>query len=294
MSWRFPKRNSMRDWPRKSASALSDRRRTEPVSLTDPFDGIEAKIDRAGEHIDALNREITDWAQSHPYAVGSDPEGQATHHRIYVNLHKIPDVRRWGLLLGDAVHNMRSALDHLVYAGAIRVTGQNPPPDERKLQFVIVDDPLSEWAKQAWHMGPLSDEMRAFIKGVQPDKSSDPNGYQLNLLRWIRDLDDADKHRAIRPIFVLPAGFQGYVRTITGGKMTVNMPLAPIEDKATLLEISGEAVTEVERNMTAVLGIGVSVIAEHPNRPRLVHEALDLMFNAVVDLAKQFRERFLI
>ena len=268
--------------------------RHEVTTVADIFDGIEAKIDRAGEHVDALNREITDWAQSQPYSVASEPEGQATHHRIYVNLHKIPDVRRWGLLLGDAVHNMRSALDHVVYAGAIRVTGQDPPPDERRLQFVIVDDPSSEWSKQAWHMAPLSDEMRAFIRGVQPDRSSDPNGYQLNPLRWIRDLDDADKHRAIRPVFVLPAGFQGYVRTITGGKMTINMPLAPIDDKATLLEISGEAVTEVERSMSVVLGIGISVMPEHPKGPRLIYEALDLMFNAVVDVAKQFRERFLV
>ena len=45
--------------------------------------------------------------------------------------------------------------------------------------------------------------------------------------------------------------------------------------------------------MTVILGIGISVIPEHPERPRLIHDALDLMFNCVVDIAKQFRERFL-
>jgi hypothetical protein len=267
------------------------------TSIVEIFDGIEGKIDRSGEHIDTLNREIAEWAQGHPYSVASEPHGQSTHHRIYVRLHKAPDVRRWGLLLGDAVHNLRSALDHLVYAGAICVTGQNPPPDERKLQFVVVDA-LGEWlaAQQQRHMRPLTDEMRTFIESLQPYKSNnqnDPNGYQLNLLRWVRELDDADKHRAIRPVFITPGAFQGYVRTISGGAVTFHMPLTSIEDGATLMNISGEATTEVEPNMAAALGIGVSVIPEHPELPRLIHEALDLMFNCVVGVAHQFRERFL-
>jgi hypothetical protein len=198
------------------------------------------------------------------------------------------------LLLGDAVHNMRSALDHLVYAGAIHVTGKNPPPDERKLQFVIVDS-LDDWlsAQQQQHMRPLTDEIRTFIEGVQPFKSRDPDGYRLNLLRWVRELDDADKHRAIRPVFIAPGSFEGYVRTISGGTVTFHMPLTPIEDGATLMDISGEAITEVEDNMAVALGIGISVIPEHPERPRLIHEALDQMFKCVVGVAHQFRERFL-
>jgi hypothetical protein len=63
--------------------------------MVDIFEGIEAKIDRAGEHIDALNREIIDWAQGQPYSVASEPEGQASHHRIYVHLHNVPDAKRW-------------------------------------------------------------------------------------------------------------------------------------------------------------------------------------------------------
>jgi hypothetical protein len=262
--------------------------------MPDAFDGIEAKIDRAGEHIDALNGEIRDWAQGSPYSIGSEPEGQSTHHRIYVRLNHVPNVVRWGLLVGDAVHNLRSALDHLVYAGALRVTGQDPPPDERRLQFPILDVP-GDWGNQAFRVKALSDEMRTFLKDVQPFKESNIDGVQNHLLRWIRELDDADKHRAIRPVFLVMGQVQVVVRTLSGGGMTstIPRPFAPIEDKATLLEITGEAITEVERDMRATLGIGITVIPEHPERPRLVHDALDLMFNVVVDLAKQFRERFL-
>jgi hypothetical protein len=257
--------------------------------MPDPFDEIEAKIDRAGEHIDALNGEIRHWAEGNPYSIEAEPKGQSTHHRIYVRLHEVPDVRRWGLLLGDAVHNMRSALDHLVYALAIRVTGQDPPPGFDRLQFVIVDDP-SDWKGQMWHLKPLSDEMRALIESVQPYKTTPLDRVQYDLLRWLRELDDADKHRVIRPVFIAPAGFEAILRTITEGPMTIHAPLALIEDEATIFTVAGEAITEVEDEIKVALGIGIEVV---PKAPLLLHVALDQMFNRVVDVARQFREGFL-
>lgn len=44
-----------------------------------------------------------------------------------------PDTLRWALLLGDALHNMRCALDHIVYALAVRQTGKGPPPGASRL-----------------------------------------------------------------------------------------------------------------------------------------------------------------
>ncbi len=258
--------------------------------MPNPFDSIEAKIDRAGEHIDALNREIREWAEGDPYSIEAEPKGQSTHHRIYVRLHRVPDVRRWGLLSGDAVHNMRSALDHLVYTMAIRVSGQDPPPDFNRLQFVILDDP-THWAGQLWHLKPLSDEMRALMESIQPYKATPLERVQYDLLRWLRELDDADKHRAIRPVFIAPAGFQAILRTVTEGTMTINAPLAPIEDKATIFSVAGAAITEVEDEIKIALGIGIELV---PKAPVLLHVALDQIFNRVVDVARQFSERFLI
>jgi hypothetical protein len=259
--------------------------------VADPFDGIEAKIDRAGEHIDALYGEIREWAKGDPYTVEAEPKGQSTHHRLYVRLHEVPDVRRWGLLFGDAVHNLRSALDHLVYAGAIRVSGQDPPPDFNVLQFVIADDE-PRWASGLYHLKvpPLSEEMRTFVKSVQPYEASGVDRVQYDFLRWLRDLDDADKHRAIRPVFIVPAAVEAFVRCITSGSATFHMPLVPIEDEATLMTVSGEAVTEVEDDIKVALAIGVEII---PQAPTSVDAALDQMFQRVVGVTQQFRDRFL-
>jgi len=132
--------------------------------------------------------------------------------------------------------------------------------------------------------------MRALIESVQPYKLGSVDALQLHLLRWLRELDDADKHRAIRPVFLIPAGFESVVRTVTAGKVTLNWPLVPIRDNSTLCEITGDAVTEIESPVESILTIGLSVIPEHPEHPRAIHDVLDSMFNAVVYVAQQFRE----
>jgi hypothetical protein len=255
--------------------------------VPDPFDLVEAKIDRAGEHIDVLYNEIRDWAKVNPYSVETEPKGQSTHHRLNVRLHRVPDVRRWGLLFGDAVNNLRSSLDHLVYALAIRASGQDPPPDSNRLQFLILDDPSAWQAQSRRRLGPLSDQMRTAIEAVQPYKLGSQNLAHSSVLWWIGELDNAAKHRMIRPVFIAPAGFEAIVRTLTAGPMTVTTPLAPIQDQATILEISGEAVTEVEDEVKVALGIGIEVRGTSV----LLHDALDKMFDRTVEISAELRKQ---
>jgi hypothetical protein len=51
---------------------------------------------------------------------------------------------RFGLIAGDAIHNIRSSLDHMVVAlakvGASVAKENLTPPDERRLQFPIALD----------------------------------------------------------------------------------------------------------------------------------------------------------
>jgi hypothetical protein len=263
------------------------------LTTPDPFDGIEAKIDRAGEHIDALYSEIENWRKGDPYSVDSEPKGQSTHHRIYVRLRNAPDRRRWGLLLGDAVHNMRSALDHLIYAVAIRVSGQDPPPGFDRLQFVIIDSPLA-WKAQAGMHLPTDYKVRAVVKSVQPFKVSGTSEAHRDPLWWVCTLDNTDKHRLIKPVFAFSWRHEAILRTVTGGRMTITAHVAPIEHEATLLTISGEAITEVEDDLKADVDVGIDLATTHPKLPPVpVRFALDQMFERTCNLCGQFRAQFL-
>jgi hypothetical protein len=60
-------------------------------------------------------------------------------HSLILRVLKLPALERWSLVAADCVHNLRCALDHLVYAIAVYESGQDPPPNHRGLQFPIAE-----------------------------------------------------------------------------------------------------------------------------------------------------------
>lgn len=255
------------------------------------FGGIEAKIDRAGQHIDALNDEIRAWAERDPYTVLSDPGGPALSHRAYLKFRVVPDTQRWGLLLGDAVHNLRSALDHLIYALAVRVSGLNPPPGWRRLAFPILDESKSWKGKRDRRLKSLTAPMRAAIEAVQPYRFGPVDSAHRDLLWMLSELDNADKHREIRPLAAVTADMERFLRTVTGGPMTVKwFPTVPLEDGATILTVTSEvATTEMEPDGNTTLGVSVDVGA---GPPHLVHVLADSLFDRTARVVLEFQEQF--
>jgi len=74
------------------------------------------KIGRAEEHAKAVSDEITSWDEADSYRLALDKDAQGHCYRIIVQFNIPPAKDRWALVAGDCVHNLRSALDHLVYA----------------------------------------------------------------------------------------------------------------------------------------------------------------------------------
>jgi hypothetical protein len=152
------------------------------------------KIRRAKEHFDALESELTAWNNRSPYSVRREHNADGSRHSLIIVGDCKEEIQRWSLICGDCVHNLRSALDHLVYALAIQHSGQNPPPNERSLQFPICGSPSHFSTKSNW-IAPLSDSGKRFIESVQPYNRRD----QLNpsTLGVIADFDNSDKHRLL-------------------------------------------------------------------------------------------------
>jgi hypothetical protein len=69
----------------------------------------------------------TFW-KDNPDPLGGEVERDGLEHACYLRLAKEPLLERWGLLLGDGIHNLRCALDLAVYELAIRESGEDPPP----------------------------------------------------------------------------------------------------------------------------------------------------------------------
>ena len=108
--------------------------------MTHPLDGCREKIIRAGDHLQTLDSESRRFVEDYPYRL--DPQYNQQSRELVVSIRSIrqPEVlppARLGVVLGDVLHNLRSALDHLVWQLAMIGTGPKAPLN----QFPIFNTP---------------------------------------------------------------------------------------------------------------------------------------------------------
>ena len=76
--------------------------------------GCWAKIDRAAQHQTAFEAASAVWLETKPYEIRTNFEARTDEY--ITRLGKAPVVPlELSATIGDAIHNLRSALDHFVY-----------------------------------------------------------------------------------------------------------------------------------------------------------------------------------
>jgi hypothetical protein len=162
--------------------------------------GVRMKLDRAEQHLDALEAEVAPYNARGPYSVRPlEADGDWWVARLTVT--EPPDPR-WALIVGDFLHNARSALDNLVWQ-LVLVNGAEP---SFRNQFpIFADTPASENARVKRHAriremlaGVGADEV-AFICELQPYTGPHVHRNAKTALRWLAKLSNTDKHRYLHP-----------------------------------------------------------------------------------------------
>ena len=100
--------------------------RAEAAKAEASLDGPIAKLDRAKTHFQALNKSIGAFKRSKTQdfiVTHFDPD--TGEKALSLKILKEPKNPEWGLILGDMVHNLRSALDHLVWQ-LVLLNGEKP------------------------------------------------------------------------------------------------------------------------------------------------------------------------
>ncbi len=179
--------------------------------------GVRLKLDRAKVHIDALNESVQAWLRSGAYTLVDIPDPRSSDRLIVPKItQELKD--EWPLLVGDAVHNMRSALDHLVFSLALNGyrranPGQSLPEGvENALAFPVISTSGSrtiqeihdEWDKR--HLLWVPPPAVAKIRGLQPLARSpgDPSADPLSI---VNRLDNIDKHRRLHAVAIATPTF---------------------------------------------------------------------------------------
>lgn len=249
-----------------------------------PISDWRLKLKRAQEHFNALGKSIEGFVNSDAYGFEvTEPERGSEQDtwvgQLLLRISKQPPIDDWALIIGDLVHNTRSALDIMAFQG-----GAN--------SFPICVDPADFKDRGRKAISGLSDKRRALVEREQPcerwknDPPSDP-------LAILADLDNAGKHRII-PTTVSWFGTEslGLEQTDLAHMRVLLTGMHPPEDRAPLATIVYRVVgpnpkMEVEPSKAAKIffGEGSDRAVEKP-----VYETLVAIGARVATLVSDFEQ----
>ena len=138
------------------------------------------------------------------------------------------------LILGDALHNLRAALDNLVYALAIAQTEKDPPDDETRLAFPICTKP-ELFDGQRFRIASLNEKTRAAIERLQPYNRLNPGGWFMPLW-FLSSLNDVDKHRLLH-IAATAAKIEDFEIGAASGSYEAFWNESPFRDGTPILKV---------------------------------------------------------
>lgn len=151
------------------------------------LDLIAVKVERAREHLATLSVAVREHLDSKPYAVGTkhDPDSRRL---IYFVSGVRPAPLRLSAILGDIIHNLRSALDHLAYQLVWVGTGKSP---SNHVYFPIADDRPKYLEQRSRQLKGAAAAAVATLDGLCPYKGGNDGLWRLH------KLNNIDKHRVL-------------------------------------------------------------------------------------------------
>jgi hypothetical protein len=148
------------------------------------------KIDRASKHIVELEAAVRIFLESNPYKIATRRNPQTRQLIYYVDsVAATPDCI--AIITGDAINNLRSALDHL--ATQLYLVGTNGTSEFRvQTNFPIMKGPKEFKTNLPGKVEGMRGDAIDAISALQPYKGG--NGHDLWTLHCINNID---KHRLL-------------------------------------------------------------------------------------------------
>lgn len=147
---------------------------------------IAIKIDRAKKHLTDLQQKIQSHMVQNPIRVEREEESQTGDlvHKVRITE---PIPAHWSADIGDVIHNLRSALDHL----ACELVRANHGTITTDTAFPISDDPTKFNAHLHRRLKDASPAAISAVERINPYKGGNDDLWRIH------HLDIVDKHRSI-------------------------------------------------------------------------------------------------
>jgi hypothetical protein len=157
--------------------------------------GAWTKLARSEHHLQSLTTEMRAFLKAEPYGFLTRLDYENSRYLFYVERVEEPPLQ-WSAMIGDFIHNLRSALDHLTWQLALKHYGGTIPPKVwPEISYPIADD-LDGFKKRSAlrHLNPKH------ITFMERFQTKDRNPY--NPLTLLNDLWNTDKHRTIHSTLI--------------------------------------------------------------------------------------------
>jgi len=213
-----------------------------------------------------LHREIVAFAERNPDPKAEKFDQETGRYTLAIKLSEEPDAERWGILLGDAIHNLRSALDHVVWQLVLlneKTPGRHNqwPMCRSREQYVEARKRGRDSVKDECLRG-VADKPLAVIDGLQPYRA----GARMDehFLLPLSPLSNVDKHQVIQAGFLgtqdFPEGFLARNEDV-GDVLQGTSVAGPLEKDAYIVDCTVEITgpnpqVKMHGNLTLVVGFG--------------------------------------
>jgi hypothetical protein len=206
-----------------------------------------------------------------------------------------PEVEReWSLVVGDAIHNARSALDYLAWQIVRLGAGPHPPLKPTAVQFPILSRPpqpgvtaAQAFEREAKRRLPGADKTHlSVVQRYQPiiNQPSDPNSHPFAMLNL---LSNHDKHRSLRLVEHFLYDFEADLISQTNFNVTGVLPedVTKLEPGTELFRIFGEPTGTGQPDVGVKFNaVGVIVFGSDPDLPDLPFVGVEWALSAIIGL----------
>ncbi|WP_139178468.1 hypothetical protein [Janthinobacterium sp. OK676] len=167
---------------------------------------VELKLNRACEQVQLLSHSISDWAANNPVTADCKlSDGRLGFQLIQKDFTIAPSLDEWSLQFGECVHNLRSALDNLVFALA-RVKC-DPPEKPISIAFPIYQDREKfekDGRKKINQLPMAAAELIEKLQPFQRDGSHKFGTPERDALVLLQSLSNDDKHKVPSVVVLAP------------------------------------------------------------------------------------------
>lgn len=196
---------------------------------SDPLEGPKLKVERADTHISDVGDCIKQYFETCPYTTFTELDASGEREFLKLRLTN-PPPRKIAVVVGDVVHNLRSALDQLACCLAIK----NGFPDASDTYFPFAA------SREIYESKSVQKKIRKLPQAaVQIIHELKPYLGGNNLLWSLHQLDIIDKHRALIPIATTHLGVKAQLTAKPLGTFphTFSIPkaLQPLDKDAVIL-----------------------------------------------------------